>query len=142
MGSFVRVASLAIAVALGYAGTVAQVDAQATARIEFAKGNDTGAVDGTVTGKEYKDYILGAKAGQTMSVALSVTDSNGSGTAYFNILPPGSDDVAIFNSSMSAENFGSVELPADGDYTIRVYQMGDDYDSGKTTGFTLSATIM
>jgi hypothetical protein len=36
----------------------------------------------------------------------------------------------------------SVQLPSNGDYTIRVYLMGDDRDSGRTVPFTLSVTIM
>jgi len=89
-----------------------------------------------VTGDAYRDYVLGAAAGQTMAVSL-ITD----GTAYFNILPPGSDGAAIFvgsNDGMDA----SVELPDTGDYTIRVYLMGNDKDSGQTVPFTLSMTIM
>lgn len=105
-------------------------------RIQFARGNDNAAVDGAVTGRDYRDYVLGARAGQTMSVSLSTQ-----GTAYFNILPPGSRDVAIYNGSINGEN-ASVQLPANGDYSIRVYLMGDDKDSGRTVPFTLSVTIM
>ena len=77
-----------------------------------------------------------------MSVALSVESTNGHGSAYFNILPPGSDNVAIFNSSSSENNYGDVRLPEDGDYRIRVYLMGNDQDTGKTVSYTLSMTIM
>jgi hypothetical protein len=89
-----------------------------------------------VTGHGYRDYLLGAAAGQTMGVSL-ITD----GTAYFNILPPGGDGVAIYNGSMDGLD-ASVRLPSDGDYTIRVYLLGDDRDSGRTVPFTLSMTIM
>ena len=75
-----------------------------------------------------------------MSVDLAVIDSNGSGTIYSNILPPGSDGEAIYIGSMDG-NSASVDLPEDGDYTIRVYQMGNDKDTGKTTGFTTTVTI-
>lgn len=119
----------------------AAATAQMTAKVQFETGSDNAAVSGTITGQEYADYVLGARSGQTMSVSLIVEDSNGGGNAYFNILPPGSSGEAIFNGSVEGLD-GSVTLPADGDYTIRVYQMGDDADSGKTTGFTLSVTIM
>ena len=59
--------------------------AQSTARVQFAAGNDNAAIRASVTGDEYRDYLLGARAGQAMSVSLT-TD----GSAYFNILPPGS----------------------------------------------------
>ena len=90
----------------------------------------------SVKGNEYRDYILGAKAGQTMGVSLITK-----GSAYFNILPPGSNDVSIFTGSMDGQD-ASVKLPADGNYTIRVYLMGNDKDAGKTVPFTLSMTIM
>lgn len=116
--------------------------AQATSEIHFDSGSDMGSATGSVTGRDYHDYVLGAREGQNMSVAISVDDSSGDGTVYFNILPPGSDDVAIFNSSNSADNFGEVKLPKSGNYTIRVYQMGNDKDAGATTRYTLSVTIM
>jgi hypothetical protein len=104
--------------------------------VNFAAGNDNAAVEAEVIGDGYKDYILGAAAGQTMGVSL-ITD----GTAYFNILPPGSDGEAIYIGSIDG-NDASVKLPAAGDYTIRVYLMGNDKDSGRTVPFTLSMTIM
>ena len=104
--------------------------AQERSEIRFAAGND------------YHDHIVGARQGQSMAVALSADSSTGNGTVYFNILPPGSDGVAIFNSSTSDNNYGEVTLPDSGDYTIRVYHMGNDEDAGATTSYTLSVTIM
>ncbi len=109
---------------------------QAGERIHFARGNDNAAVQGSVTGRHHRDYVLGARAGQTMSVSLIAK-----GNAYFNILPPGSQDVAIFIGSRDGEN-ASVRLPSDGDYIIRVYLMGDAKDSGRTVPYTLSVAIM
>jgi hypothetical protein len=123
-------------------GLATSATAQQSSRIQFERGNDNAAVSGSITGHQYRDYILGARAGQTMSVALSVESGNGDGSAFFNILPPGSEGVAIFNSSNSANNFGSVKLPENGDYRIRVYLLGNDKDAGKTVGYTLSVTIM
>ena len=116
--------------------------AQHSSHIRFERGNDNAGVQGAISGHEYRDYILRARAGQNMSVALSVDATNGHGIAYFNILPPGGDGVAIFNSSMSENNYGQVTLPENGDYRIRVYLMGNDRDAGKTVSYTLSATIM
>lgn len=110
--------------------------AQSSDRVNFAAGNDNAAVEASVTGHGYRDYVLGAAAGQTMGVSL-ITD----GTAYFNILPPGGDGVALYIGSIDGRD-ASVELPSDGDYTIRVYLMGDDRDSGRTVPFTLSMSIM
>ncbi|MCA8879314.1 MAG: hypothetical protein KDA73_04985 [Rhodobacteraceae bacterium] len=119
-------------------GTVA---AQSRTAIHFEHGNDNGAARGAITGKEYADYVLGAQKGQTMSVAIAIDSTDGDGTIYFNILPPESDNVAIFNGSTSGD-FGSIKLPQSGDYTIRVYLMGNDADTRKTVHYTLSMTIM
>ncbi|MCA0871965.1 hypothetical protein LCL97_14090 [Seohaeicola saemankumensis] len=118
----------------------APANAQMTADVKFDAGNYGTMVSGTITGHEYFDYHLGASAGQEMFVELAVTGTNGSGTAYFNILPPGSDGVAIYNSSING-NSATVDLPASGDYTIRVYLMGNDKDAGKTVGYNVDLSI-
>lgn len=110
--------------------------AQSRQRVQFASGNDNTAVESVVTGKQYRDFVLGARAGQKMSVSLITK-----GSAYFNILPPGSKDVALFVGSRDG-NDATIKLPANGDYTIRVYLMGNDRDSGRKVLFTLSMTIM
>lgn len=114
--------------------------AQMVADVHFEAGNYGTMVSGTVAGKEYIDYKLGAKAGQKMFAELSLIDSNGDGTIYFNILPPGSEDVAIYNGSVDG-NSTTITLPEDGTYTIRVYLMGNDEDTGKTSGFNLDLSI-
>lgn len=115
--------------------------AQLTSTVQFQPGSDSANLNGTISGQEYFDYVLRANGGQVMSVALTVDATNGNGTAYFNILPPGSDGEAIFNGSMSADRYGEITLPQDGDYTIRVYLMGNDRDTDKTVGYTVSVTI-
>jgi hypothetical protein len=112
--------------------------AQDKARVTFEKGNDNAAINGTVVGDGYIDYLLGAKKGQTMAVSLIPGESNGNGTIYFNILPPGSTGEAIYNGSIDGLDATGIVLPKSGDYAIRVYQMGDDADTGKTTGFMIS----
>lgn len=108
--------------------------------VQFAPGNFGTTVSGRIIGHDYIDYLLGARAGQEMFVELNVTDSNGNGTVYFNILPPGSTGEAIYNGSIEG-NTTTVGLPANGDYAIRVYQMGNDRDTGRTSGFTIDISI-
>lgn len=116
-------------------GIAAPLLAQAHTVVHFAPGNDNTFMSSSITGDQYHDYILNAQAGQTMSVSL-ITD----GVAYFNILPPGSSE-ALYNSSISG-NDGSVQLPRSGDYTVRVYLMGNDRDSNQTVPFELSVGIL
>ncbi|SLN66248.1 Inhibitor of g-type lysozyme precursor [Pseudoruegeria aquimaris] len=114
--------------------------AQTKIPVQFERGTDGATLSGSVIGDEYVDYVLGARKGQKMNVGLSVEGTNGNGTVYFNILPPGSDGYAIYNGSIDG-NDAFVELPETGDYTIRVYQMGNDRDTGKTSGFRLGVGI-
>jgi hypothetical protein len=119
-------------------GLGSQALAQAKTTVKFDRGNDNTAVQGKVTGDGYHDYILGAKAGQSMGVSL-IADSS---SVYFNILPPGSGGEAIYNSSTSGNDATGVRLPKSGNYTVRVYLMGAAADGGKTVPFTLSMSIM
>ena len=49
---------------------------------------------------------------------------------------------AIFIGSRDGNDAIGLKLPKDGDYTIRVYLMGNDKDSGQTVHYQLSMTIM
>ena len=114
--------------------------AQMAADVKFKAGNYGTMVSGTISGNEYFDYKLGANAGQKMFVELKVTDTNGNGSAFFNILPPGSDGVAIYNGSINGKS-ATIDLPTKGTYTIRVYLMGNDRDAGKTVGYNVDLSI-
>lgn len=128
--------------ALGLVGSLAAIvtapplAAQASERVAFARGNDNASAKGTVTGNQYRDYVLGAKAGQTMAVSIV---SKG---AMFNILPPGSTGEAIYNGSMDGPDATNIKLPKTGDYRIRVYLMGNAKDAKRTVAYQLSMTVM
>lgn len=75
-------------------------------------------VEASIKGYETVDYILDARAGQYMNVSLATTH----GATYFNILAPGENEVAMFNDSVSQNQYEGT-LPSSGDYKIRVYMM-------------------
>ena len=135
MTSFIRIT----AVCLLALATPLSLSAQSVSDVKFAKGNFGTMVEGKVTGHDYADFRLGAQKGQKMFAELDVTQTDGNGTVYFNIMPP-DDGMAIYNGSMDG-NSALVTLPMDGTYTIRVYQMGNDEDSGKTSHFNLDLSI-
>ena len=89
-----------------------------TRRISFAPGTSSATVKGSISGDKTVDYTVRAKAGQTMSVMLKTSNPSN----YFNVLPPGSNDVAVFVGS-SGGNEWTGPLAADGEHTIRVYLM-------------------
>ncbi|WP_424930985.1 hypothetical protein [Amaricoccus macauensis] len=116
------------------------LSAQMSEDVHFSTGNYGTTVEGSVTGNEYRDYRVGAEKGQEMLVELTVTESDGNGTVYFNILPPGSAGEAIHIGSMDG-NAITQTLPKSGTYTIRVYQMGNDKDTGKASAFRIALSI-
>ena len=89
-----------------------------TERIHFAKGATSTVVEGTISGNQIVDYVLGASKGQSMNVSMATRNT----ATYFNILAPGETEVAFFNGSMSENQYEGV-LPTTGDYRIRVYMM-------------------
>lgn len=115
--------------------------AQQTHEVAFAPGNYGTMVPGSITGQEFADYRLGASAGQEMFVELTVAETDGNGTIYFNVMPPGAEWEALYLGSMDDDNSETVALPLDGTYTIRVYLMGNDADTEKTVKFNLDLSI-
>ncbi|MFA8387034.1 MAG: hypothetical protein ACEPO2_15535 [Pelagibaca sp.] len=114
--------------------------AQTMSPVTFAPGNFGTMVSGSITGQDYTDYLLEAQAGQEMFVDLTVTESTGNGTVYFNVLSPDKDAVALYVGSMDG-NTTTIELPETGTYAIRVYHMGNDEDTGKTSSFNIDLSI-
>lgn len=106
----------------------------ASRRVEFPDGASSVTLQGKITGKEDFDYKGVAKASQAMSVTLdSATPSQN-----FNILSPGGD--ALHVGSRDGAAFTG-KLPTDGDYTIRLYLMGNARDTGATVAYTLKISL-
>jgi hypothetical protein len=104
--------------------------------VQFAKGASSATLKGTLKGYQTIDYRLGAKAGQTMSVTLKTSN----GANYFNVLPPGSNDIAVFVGSTEGNQW-SAALAADGEYAIRVYLMRSAARRNETANYTLTVGI-
>jgi hypothetical protein len=60
--------------------------------------------------------------------------------AYFNVLPPGSNDEAIFTGQVAGPHFEG-KLPQDGDYKIRVYLMPSAARRSESAKYTLTAKV-
>lgn len=103
--------------------------------VQFPKGKTGVTLKGTISGHQVADYRVRASAGQVMDVMLKWNRT----TAYFNVLPPG-EATALFNGSIYGERFSGA-LPRDGDYTIRVYLMGDAKSSGHTATYSLDIDL-
>ncbi len=128
-------AALATALALAAVPVLAQSDIRAE-RVGFAPGAEGAVIEGRITGDEVIDYLVDARAGQRATVVLS----SGFPHPFFNLLPPGSTGQAVFVGSSEGDRYEGV-LEASGDWTVRVYQMGNARDAGETHAFTLDIRI-
>jgi hypothetical protein len=107
-----------------------------TRPVKFARGESSATLNSTLKGDQTIDYVLNARAGQTMTIKLVASN----GAHYFNVLPPGSNDVAIYNSS-SGGNTWTGKLEASGDYRIRTYLMRSAARRNETSRYTLTVGI-
>ena len=104
-------------------------------QIHFAKGASSATVKGSISGDKIVDYKLGAKVGQTMNVKLKT----GNTANYFNVLPPGFESALFIGSTSGNEWSGT--LPADGEYTVRVYLMRSAARRNEKANCTLTVGI-
>jgi hypothetical protein len=87
-------------------------------RVQFQPGKLSKTIQGTIKGDQIVDYLINAKAGQSMTVSL--TTNNGGNS--FNIFAPGKvpgNDAALFIGETNGNRYKGT-LPASGDYLIRV----------------------
>jgi hypothetical protein len=105
-------------------------------QIQFKKGATSATLKGKIKGDQIVDYQLRAGLGQSMVVIFKPSNRS----AYFNVMPPGSDE-AMFVGSTYGDRF-EAELPADGVYTIRVYLMRNAARCNETANYTLEVGIV
>ncbi len=125
-----RSARIAVLAALA-AATITTAAAQGTfseERVHFARGTHGTAVQGQVSRDEAVVYVIGAKAGQAMTVQL-----DGDAKTSFDVAGP-KDGAA--QAMASGETEWSGKLPDSGDYRILVLTQ-----SRVASPFTLRLTI-
>ena len=93
-------------------------------------------VEGSITGYQIVDYVLNAREGQYMNVSMATNNT----ASYFNIIPPGEDDVAIFNGSINQNQYEGI-LPKSGDYKVRVYMMRSAARRNEVANYRLEMII-
>ena len=86
--------------------------------VVFPAGKQQVVLSSRLKGDQDIDYKVEAAAGQSLTVTLTSRNPQ----VYFNILPPGSQDVATFVGSSEGNRFSGT-LPTAGAWTIRVYLM-------------------
>ena len=104
-------------------------------RVTFAKGASSATVKGQMKGDADVDYVVRAAAGQTLSVTLKASNRSN----YFNVLPPGSADVAMHVAQDGQPYTGL--LPTDGDYNVRVYLMRSAARRNEVSNYELTISV-
>ena len=112
--AFVAAGLLAISLQAGSGVAQTAIERQ---RVVFPAGANSSLIKGQLKGDQTVDYILGAGAGQTMTVELKGSNLQN----YFNVIAAGTD-TALFIGSSSGNSFRGL-LPSDGDVRVRVYLM-------------------
>jgi len=110
---------------------------QSSKSIFFPKNKNSTTVTGTVKGSQYIDYRLNVQKGQTLSSSINSKNTS----VFFNILPPGSKDVAIYNSSTESNKYSGVAEKS-GLYSIRIYLMGAAKSENKSVNFGLTVGLV
>jgi hypothetical protein len=128
-------ASILVPPTLGCGNVAAQPPAPRQERVAFAKGASSATIKGQVKGDETVDYVVGASAGQTITVTLKPSNPSN----YFNVLPPDNQDVAMYAGQTGDPYTGM--LPADGVYKVRVYLMRNAARRSAVSTFTLTVGI-
>lgn len=107
-----------------------------TKPVQFAKGHSSATIKGTLKGEQTVDYLLRAKAGQVMSISFKPSNDS----AYFNVLPPGSQGEAIFIGSTEGNEWTG-SLPSSGEYKVRTYLMRNAARRNESSDYQLSIAI-
>ena len=136
MTSLLRRTAQFVIVALALtASTTQAADPIRKESVQFRKGASEATIKGRIKGDTTIDYRVRAGAGQTLTVALQGSNPQN----YFNVLPPDSADVAMFVGQDGGGYKGV--LPADGDYTVRVYLMRPAARRNESSDYTLTIGV-
>jgi hypothetical protein len=124
---------LAITTALALA--LPAVAGETTKTVQFAKGKSSATLSGSIKGDNSVNYMLNAKAGQTISIEFEPSNAS----CYFNFLEPGSDSASFIGSTSGNEYSGVLE--ASGDHTTQVYLMRNAARRNETCKYSITFEV-
>jgi hypothetical protein len=127
---------LAIALSLPMAALAAgDAPASRHSTVQFAKGQSSAQLRGTVKGDGDAEYAIDARAGQTLAVSLKGKN----GSLIFNITPQGAQEAMFMGSVQGAT--ARVMLPADGRYVVQVALMRNAARRKESAAYTLDVAV-
>ncbi|WMI64115.1 hypothetical protein RBH94_08525 [Aestuariibaculum sp. YM273] len=107
-----------------------------TKELHFDSDKANLVIEDVFKGEEIIDYALNVKKGDSVNIILNRKINS----SYFNLLPPGSDNVADFIGQTQGDTCKMV-LPQTGVYKIRVYQMRSSARRGTEVKFKLDVSL-
>jgi hypothetical protein len=108
-------------------------------RMAFEAGSTSATLTNTIKGDASHEYLVGAKAGQMMTVKLATKTTN----TYFNVWAPGKmpgKDEALFAGAITGDVFSDT-LAETGDYMVQVYLYRNAARRNETSDFALTVEI-
>jgi len=130
--------SILFTIAVGLASLFTPVFAQdiRNEQVQFAHGSSGITIKDTIVGYQSVNYMLNARAGQSMTVTLNTDNASN----YFNIFTKASGDEALFIGSINGNSYQD-KLPADGIYTVQVFLMRNAARRNEKANYTLDISI-
>jgi hypothetical protein len=125
-----RMLILASVAVLFLATTALPMQSTSVRRVRLPRGRTTAVLRGSIVNDGMNQYLLGARAGQKMTVHVTSPRNR----AKFDIYLRG-DRSALANSGAEDTTDWEGELPESGDYVISVYSVGGN------ARYTLEVTI-
>jgi len=106
-----------------------------TQAVKFATGASAATITGTIKGDDSVAYMLGARAGQQMSVELTARNPG----CYMNVTAPGANEAVHIGSTAGNSFSGPVTVA--GNQKIQVYLMRSAARRNETCAFTIKFSI-
>ena len=111
--TFTSFRTLALLLAFSLAAFVPVSSAGTTKRVKFARGRTSAVLKGSLGLEETITYVLGARAGQTLILHVSIPDRQPNQHVVFSIVDPAGEDLLE-----SYDTVWSGELKRTGDYKV------------------------
>ena len=111
--TFTSFRTLALLLAFSLAAFVPVSSAGTTKRVKFARGRTSAVLKGSLGLQETITYVLGARAGQTLILHVSIPDRQPNQHVVFSIVDPAGEDLLE-----SYDTDWTGELKRTGDYKV------------------------
>lgn len=109
--------------------------ADKTQEVKFGTGQASATIEGSLKGYDTNRYLLGAKAGQRMSIKLKPSNL----ACYFNVIEPNADSAIFIGSTSGFEYSGALRVS--GQHRVEVYLMRSAARRNEICNYNISFEI-